>query len=1008
MPFTESAFENAILEIFRDHLGYQTLYGPDFNRDYHHPFIEFYLREGVRAANPGIPDAAVDEALHRLRDLENGSLVQKNERFMDYLQNGIEVSFFHEGRQKSALVRLLDYGNTENNSFLIANQWTFIENAEKRVDLVVFVNGMPLVLMEIKSPSREETDVSAAYRQIRNYTYDIPSLFHYNAFIVISDMASTRAGTLTAAEDRFMEWKTVDGDYENTSHASFDVLFRGMFDKSRFLEIIRSFICFSKENEGDQKILAGYHQYFAVKKAVASTHKATLSDGKGGVFWHTQGSGKSLSMVFYARLLQEALEGPTVIVMTDRNDLDNQLYGQFAKCKDFLRQTPQQAESRVNLRELLEGRAANGIIFTTMQKFEEVDEPLCQRRNLIVMADEAHRGQYGLEAKVDPVTGRVQYGTAKVIRDNLPHATFIGFTGTPIELRDHNTREIFGDYIDIYDMTQSVEDGATRPIYYESRVIQLKLDEGILHRIDAEYEEMMGKARLEDIQRSQRELSQLESILGAPETIEALCEDIVQHYEDCRQNVLTGKAMIVAYSREIAIKIHRKLLELRPAWKDKVRPVMTGSNDDPEDWRAYTGNKLDKAEWAKNFKKDDNPFKIAIVVDMWLTGFDVPSLATMYVYKPMQGHNLMQAIARVNRVYKDKEGGLIVDYIGIARALKEAMSDYTGRDQAKYGNMDVAQTAYLKFLEKLEICTDLFYPFDFQPFFEGSDLDRANVITDGTNFMADTRKTERKENYLREALMLKQAYSLCKSLASERQRLKAAFFEAVRTILNRVVGPGPISLKEINARINELLKQSIKSEGVINLFTDVKDEFSIFDPKFLEEIAKLKGKNLAIELLRKLLSEQVSRYRASNIVKSEKFSKLLQETMNSYLNGLISNEEVISELLRLAEQIAAERQKNEAMGITEEEMAFYDALTKPEAVKDFFENEELIAIAKELTDTLRKNRTIDWQKKETARARMRLMVKKLLRKHKYPPEGLEFAIDTVIQQCEVWTDVDVA
>ena len=810
MPFTEASFENAILEIFRDHLGYQTLYGPEFDRDYRHPFIEHYLKQGIQAANPGLHEAALQEALYRLRSLEGGSLVQRNERFMDWLQNGIE------------------------------------------------------------------------------------------------------------------------------------------------------------------------------------------------------GSGKSLSMVFYARLLQEALNGPTIVVMTDRNDLDNQLFTQFARCRDFLRQTPQQAESRANLKELLEGRTANGIIFTTMQKFEEQDEPLSLRRNLVIIADEAHRGQYGLEDRVDPQTGKVSHGTARVIRDNLPHATFIGFTGTPIELRDHNTREIFGNYIDIYDMTQSVEDGATRPVYYESRVIHLKLEEKILWEIDKAYDEMLGRARFEDIQRSKRDLSQLESILGAPETIQALCEDIVKHYEDFRQHELTGKAMIVAYSRRIAIDIHRKLLELRPAWKDKVRPVITGSNDDPEDWHEYTGNKQDRAELARRFKDPDDPFKIAIVVDMWLTGFDVPSLATMYVYKPMQGHNLMQAIARVNRVYKDKEGGLVVDYIGIARALKEAMNNYTGRDQFRYGDMDIASTAYLKFLEKLEVCEVLFHPFDYSSFFTGTDLDRAHAITDGTNFLTDARNTEKKEVYLNEAQLLKQAYSLCKSLATEPQRLKAAYFETVRTLLTRIARPGLISPREINERINELLKQSIKSEGVINLFTDVKEEFSIFDPKFLEEIARMRGKNLAVELLRKLISEQVRRYKGTNLVKSDKFSEMLQKTMTSYLNGMISNEEVIQELLRLAEQIAADRKQGEDMGVTEEEMAFYDALTRPEAIKDFYENEELIAIAKELTDTLRKSRTIDWQKKETARAKMRLMVKRLLRKHRYPPDGLEIAVSTVIQQCELWADSEVA
>jgi len=1008
MPFTECAFENAILDIFRIQLGYQTLYGPNIERDYRHPFIETYLQQGVRAANPGVHEAALKEAFYRLRNLEGGSVVQRNERFMDWLQNGIEVSFGDRGVQKATLVKLLDYECPENNSFVAANQWTFIEHAEKRPDLVIFINGMPLVVVEIKSPSREQTDVSAAYRQIRNYTHDIPTLFQYNAFVIISDMATTRVGTITSPEGRFMEWKTVDGNYENTSFASFDTLFLGMFARTRFLDIVRNFLCFSKENGSDHKILAGYHQYFAVKKAVLSTRRATETDGKGGVFWHTQGSGKSLSMVFYARLLQEALNGPTLVVMTDRNDLDNQLYTQFAKCKDFLRQTPEQAESRAHLKKLLEGRTANGIIFTTMQKFEEQDEPLSLRRKLVVITDEAHRGQYGLEEKVDARTGRILHGSARVIRNNLPHATFIGFTGTPIELKDRNTREIFGDYIDVYDMTQSVEDGATRPVYYESRVVRLKLKEDILEQIDSEYDLMAQDAKPEDIEKSKRDLSQLDSILGAPETIETLCRDIIDHYEQFRQYELTGKAMILAYSREIAIKIHQQLTALRPAWEGKVKTVITGSNDDPEGWRPYTGTKKDKAEWARQFKDPNDPFKIAIVVDMWLTGFDVPSLATMYVYKPMKGHNLMQAIARVNRVYKDKEGGLVVDYIGIARALKEAMNDYTGRDRSRYGDMDIAKTAYKKFGEKLEVCSGLFHPFDYSAFFSGSDLDRAHAIADGTNFMADTLKPERKETYLKEALLLKQAYSLCKSLATEHERLEAAFFEAVRTILNRVERPGPITLHEINERINELLKQSIHSEGVINLFTDVKEEFSIFDPKFLEEIAKMRGKNLAVELLRKLIAEQVSLYKVSNLVKSDKFSDMLQRAMNSYLNGMLSNEEVIQELLRLAAEIAADRKQSEEMGVTPEEMAFYDALTRPEAVKDFYKNEELITIAKELTDTLRKSRTIDWQKKETARAKMRLMVKKLLRKHRYPPEGLEDAIDVVIRQCELWTDSEVA
>ena len=802
----------------------------------------------------------------------------------------------------------------------------------------------------------------------------------------------------------FMMWKTVDGDYESTQFADWSTLFQGMFAKERLLDIVKNFICFSHEQNADAKILAGYHQYFAVRKAIESTVKATETDGKGGVFWHTQGSGKSLSMVFYARLLQEALHSPTIVVITDRNDLDNQLYGQFAKCQDFLRQEPQQAESREDLRQKLLHREANGILFTTMQKFEESSEALSHRHNIVVMADEAHRGQYGFE-RVNAQTGKITKGIAQIIHDSLPNATFIGFTGTPIALRDRNTREVFGDYIDVYDMTQAVEDGATRPVFYESRVIHLNLDEEVLKDIDREYDIVAEQAEPYVVEKSKKELGRMESILGAPQTIDALCADILHHYEDYRQYELTGKAMIVAYSRPIALSIYHKLLEMRPNWTVKLAVVMTSSNDDPEEWRTIIGNKRHKEELAKRFKDNDDPLKIAIVVDMWLTGFDVPSLATMYVYKPMEGHNLMQAIARVNRVFQNKEGGLIVDYVGIARALKQAMFDYTGRDRANYGDMDIGTRAYPKFQEKLEVCQSLFHGFDYSRFITGSDLERAHLITGGVNFISDAHEEKRKENFIKESMMLRQALSLCRSIVPPDQRLEAAFFEAVRTMVTRISGGGKkLSLKEINERINELLKQSIKSQGVINLFADVKKEFSLFDPNFLEEIARMKEKNLAIELLKKLIAEQVSVYRRSNVVKSEKFSEMLQRAMHAYLNGMLTNEEVIEELLKVAREIMDAQKAGEQTGLTQEEIAFYDAITKPQAVKDFYTNEELVEMTRELTDMLRRNKTIDWQKKESARANMRRLVKRLLKRHKYPPEGQEEALETVIRQCENWTD----
>ena len=1015
--YTEADYENSVIELFRNDLGYEYAYGPDIERDFYSPLYEDILLDSLYNLNRGLPDDAIQDALFKLKNFENGELVQKNAVFMDYLQNGIPVRYFVDGEERSSIVYLVDYKNLDNNSFIIANQWTFIENSNKRPDVILFLNGLPVVLVELKSPSREETDASEAYRQLRNYMQEIPSMFIYNAICVMSDQLTSKAGTITSGEDRFMEWKTKDGDYENTQYAQFDTFFEGMFQKERLLDIIKNFICFSNEGINSFKILAGYHQYFAVRKAIESTKHATVTDGKGGVFWHTQGSGKSLSMVFYAHLLQQALDSPTIVVITDRNDLDDQLYGQFAKCKDFLRQEPVHATCRkltetsskddVGLKDWLDGRQANGIIFTTMQKFEESHEPLSERHNIIVMADEAHRGQYGLTETVDAKTGKVKIGTARIIRNSLPNATYIGFTGTPISSKDRSTREVFGDYIDIYDMTQAVEDGATRPVYYESRVIKLNLDEATLKLIDKEYDIMALNADEEVIEKSKRELGQMEAVLGNDNTINSLVSDILDHYENNREDLLTGKAMIVAYSRPIAMKIYKRILELRPAWTEKVAVVMTSGNNDPEEWREIIGNKHHKDELAKKFKDNNSPLKIAIVVDMWLTGFDVPSLATMYVYKPMSGHNLMQAIARVNRVFRDKEGGLVVDYVGIATALKQAMNDYTARDKKNYGDTDVAKVAYPEFLKKLDVCRDKFHGYDYSKFTTGTDLERSKTISGAVNFIMGREKVDDKDSFVKEALMLHQALSLCSSLVDEGDRLEAAFFDAVRVLVLRLTNTGvgkKISLPEMNARINELLKQSIKSNGVINLFSDVKEEFSLFDPKFLEEVANMKEKNLAVELLKKLIAEQVSVYRRTNIVKSEKFSEIMQRSINAYLNGMLTNEEVIEEMLKLAKQIAAAQKEGDQLGLTADELAFYDALTKPQAIKDFYKNDELIAITKELADTLRKNKTIDWQKRESARAKMRMLIKKLLKKHKYPPEGMEDAVQTVMIQCELWTD----
>lgn len=1016
--FTEDTYEQAVIELF-EHMGYEHLYAPDLDRDYTSPLLDATLRDSLVRINRSLPAEAIDEAISKLRSFESGSLVQKNAVFTDYLQNGVPVKFFVRGEERASIVRLIDYAHTELNTYYVVNQFTFIENGNnRRPDIILFINGLPLVLMELKSPSQDEAGVENAYRQIRNYMQDIPSMFYYNAICVISDLSTNKAGTITSGLDRFMEWKTKDGSYENNAYAQFDTFYEGMFQKERLLDILKNFILFSGSGQGRFKVLAGYHQYFAVRKAIEKARIAEKTDGKGGVFWHTQGSGKSLSMVFYAHLLQSALESPTIVVMTDRIDLDDQLYAQFSQCADFLRQTPVQAESKEHLKSLLDGRSANGIIFTTMFKFERGERPLSERRNIVVMADEAHRGQYGFDEKIvisendkGEKEAHTVIGNARIIHDALPNATFIGFTGTPISAKDRNTREVFGDYIDIYDMTQAVEDGATRPVYYESRVVHLKLDQNTLDLIDSTYDVLEQQSDAATIEKSKKMLGQMESVLGADATIESLCDDIVEHYEKYRANLLTGKAMIVAYSRPIAMKIYRRILAIRPEWKEKLGVVMTGGNNDPEDWKKIIGTKAHKEELARRFKDNNDPMKIAIVVDMWLTGFDVPSLATMYIYKPMHGYNLMQAIARVNRVFRDKEGGLIVDYVGIASALKAAMKEYTKRDQSRYGDMNIAKVAYPKFQEKLQVCKDLLHGYDFSGFIGGSPLVMAKLITGGVNFILDARKPDRKDLFQKEALLLKQAHSLCSSMTTETERHEAAYMEAIRSTIIKITyggkGGKTLSLKEINDEINELLKAAVQSEGVISLFDSKKtagENFNLFDPAVLEEISRMKEKNIAVEILKKLMAEQVSLYKRTNVVQSQKFSEKISKLMNAYYNGLITNEEVIKELLKTAEEIANLYKNGQKLGLSQEELAFYDALTKPEHIKDFYQNEELIALTKELTEMLRTNRTIDWQKKETARAAMRKMVKRLLKKHRYPPEDYDFAINTVISQCELWTD----
>ena len=1001
--FNEDAYEQVLISLFND-LGYEHECGYDVERDYSLPYHKADLLASLKRLNPECKDDVIEQGVVQLTNINMVSMEQRNELFTKWLQGGLEVSYQQNNDTRTALLKLADYDNIDNNLFKVVNQWRIEDIQTKRCDIVVMLNGLPLVVIELKSAISEDADIHDAYLQIRNYQLAIPSIFNYNAFNVISDMTETRAGTITASENRYMEWKSEDGKYLSSMLADYGVFFRGIFTKEHFMDILQNFICFDHDQGKTRKIMTAYHQYFAVNKAVDRTRKAMGSDGKIGVFWHTQGSGKSLSMVFFAHQLIQKFPEVTIVVVTDRKDLDNQLYDQFTRCTDFLRQKPYQAESREELASKLRGRKSGGIFFTTIQKFEEGDTPLSPRRNIVVMTDEAHRSQYGDE-RWDDKSQQMKKGFSKKMREALPGASFIGFTGTPISDRDRDTEEVFGDYIDVYDMSQAVDDGATRPVYYESRVVNLSLNEEAMKLLDAEFDNLSDEgATDEQIKVAKQEHSRLEVLLGEDSTIYSLVNDIINHYEQNRQNELTGKAMIVALTRGIAVKIYKRMLELRPEWTEKVKIVMSGSNQDPEEWQSLTGNNKYREELARKFKDDNDPMKIAIVRDMWLTGFDVPSLATMYVYKPMSGHNLMQAIARVNRVFPEKEGGLIVDYVGIAQALKNAMKQYTNRDRRRFGDPDIAKTALTKWQEEYEICSDLLHGFDYDGFFDDDNVKKASAITGGVNFFSAPSKVTQKKDFIEHSSQLHNATTLCRSLLTTKQKTEVCYMDAVRVMLVKLSKKGKITKHEINERIGELLRQSIKSDGVINLFGDRQLEFSLFDEAFMQEVHNMKEKNLAVELLTKLLKEKIVTSKKTNVIKSDLFSDMLSQSLSNYLKGLLTNEEVIEELLKLAEQIKNSDKEGNELGLSVEEKAFYDALSSPEGVRQAYSDEEFIAMTKELTEELQKNRTIDWNRKESARARMRVMVKRLLKKYKYPPKHAEKALETVMRQCNHWAD----
>lgn len=1055
--FTEDKLEEAAIEILQE-LGYDYVFGPDIScdgerperKDYRTVILEDRVKDALFKHNRHLPQEAIEEAFRQIIAFNSPSLEENNRHFHKLITEGIDVSFHQDGHSRSMKAFLIDFEEPANNDFLVVNQFTVVEKEERRPDLVLFINGIHFVVIELKSATDENVSIDNAYAQIQTYKRDIPSLFYYNAFCILSDGINAKAGTITASQERFMNWRTVDGEnIEPLEVPQYEVLLRGMLAKNRLIDIIENFILFqeSKEEERDEngkkigerktiaKILAAYHQYFAVKKAVEKTKIATSENGdrKIGVIWHTQGSGKSFSMVFYTAQLVKQLNNPTIVVITDRNDLDDQLFSTFSKSKDILRQTPKQADVRklseeqkkqqanekskeINgLYDLLNDRESGGIIFTTIQKFkpEEGEMPvLTDRKNVIVIADEAHRSQYGFSAKTDTKTGEVKYGYAKYLRDALPNASFIGFTGTPIELEDKSTPAVFGNYIDIYDMTRAVEDKATVKIYYENRIIRLEANEEELAKIDEEFEEITEDQEEPVREKYKSKWSRLEAIVGSPNRIKQLAKDIVHHYEE-KAKAIDGKAMIVCMSRRICVALYNEIVKLRPDWhsddddKGKIKVVMTGSAGDDDFLQPHIGGKKRRDLLAKRMKDNNDELKIVIVRDMWLTGFDVPSMHTMYIDKPMKGHNLMQAIARVNRVFKDKSGGVVVDYIGILESLKKALNQYTESDKKTTGIDTSAAIAVMK--EKLEILQDMMHGFDYSAYMGSSQAGRIRAITGGMNVIFGKSEKEQKE-FKKTATELAKAHSLCAATdEGKAAALEVSYFKAVKASLNKLQEKQPKrkTKKEIEARVNQLLERSIISEEVVDVFEVMglkHPDVSILSEEFLEEVRSYEYKNLAVEMLKKLLEGNIKTMERRNLVKSQKYSKKLKQSLNKYKNQAITNAEVIEELIQMAKDMKKEREEEKDLGLNEDEIAFYDALTSESIVKELMEDEVLRKIANELTQAIRRNMTIDWHVRKSARAGMRRIIKRLLKKYDYPPEQAKKALDTVMRQAELMAE----
>lgn len=1028
MNFTEDQLEEAYLEILES-LGWECIDGRELERDdYQVVVLEENLREAVYSINKDMPSSSKEEAIRKIMLLSHPNLIRSNEEFHNMLVKGVDVGEYKDkdgNKRSGGKVYLIDFKNIKKNEFLAINQFTIVGKSKRRPDIILFINGLPLVVIELKSLSNDSVGIKEAYTQIERYKYEIPDLFKYNSFIVISDGVNAKAGTISSNEERFMSFRSIDGvTIADTKSLMMEVLTRGMLSRERVLELTQEYILFLQSKNEKIKILAQYHQFFAIKKALEKTEVACNNDGKIGVVWHTQGSGKSLTMTFYTGLLMKKFNNPTVIVLTDRNDLDNQLFGTFSKAQNYLVETPKQAEDKEKLKELL-NVSSGGIIFSTIQKFApkqgEIVEAISTRNDIYIIADEAHRSQYGLDAKMD-LEGNSKYGYAKHIRDALPNANYIGFTGTPIDFDDKSTTAVFGDYIDTYDMTRAVEDGATVKIYYENRFIKLDIPYPILSELDSEFSEIMEGQEETTIESTKKDITKMEAIIGSKNRIRTLAEDFIEHWE-MRRNNSFGKCMIVAMSRKICVDLYNEIVSLRPKWhsedkaKGKIKVIMTSDiSKDPMEFKQHFTTKQEREELANRMKDDNDELEIVIVRDMWLTGFDVPSMHTMYIDKPMVGHNLMQAIARVNRVYKDKTGGLVVDYIGIGEALKKALRQYTPNDQKTTG-VDTEKAVALM-IEHYEIVKEIFHHFDYSKYKSSSALDKARVIIEGMDYILGLEKDKpgTKKRFIDNVLALAKAHSLCittphgQALNSEISYFKAVKASIIKLETEDKSNPKKLTQSQINERIASLMAKTIISEDVIDVYSVLgldNPDISILSDEFLKEVDKIKYKNLAIEMLKKLIEGKIKYSSRKNLVVSEKFSERLEKAMNSYRNKALTSLEIMEELMKMAKDFMQTHVEGNSLGLTEDEVAFYDALTRDERVKEMLGDKILVQITKELTNTIRKSMTIDWYDKESVQAQMRRSIRRLLKKYGYPPEDTEDATELVLKQAKVMCEESI-